>query len=110
MKIELLEELVYNIIKRLDELEKKQTQPQTQYQHNGPKLASKQQLDYLRGLGGKPWINMSSKDASVEIDKLLRQQKEKQSQNTEEEWPELEKPTKEEIERVYDDVKEGDYI
>ncbi len=101
MKIELLEELVYNIIKRLDELEKKQTQPQIQAQFQ-VKLASKQQLDYLRGLGGKPWINMSSKDASVEIDKLLKQQKEKQSQNIEEseEFPELENPTKEEIETL----------
>jgi predicted flavoprotein YhiN len=109
MKIELLEEIVYNIIKRLDNIEKrldsiepKQNQPQI-------KLASKQQIDYLIGLGGQTYPNMSSKQASYEIDKLLRQQKEKQTKQTEE-WPELEKPTQEEIEREYTEIKEEDYI
>lgn len=88
------EELFTSLIKRLEIAEEeirkiKESVPTkkpvvgTQKTERKPGMASQGQIDFIIGLGGNPWPEMTTKEASDEITKLKAIKERKQKEGTE---------------------------
>lgn len=76
MTNKVIEEALTNIIRRVEDLENqrnKNTVSQKKGQSRG--LATDSQLNYIKGLGGEIWEEMTSDEAGVEIDNLKEEKR-----------------------------------
>jgi hypothetical protein len=81
------EELITAMIKRIEKIEERLDKGlvPTQKQNvgtNKPGMATGSQLNYIKQLGGNPWTDMTSQEASKEIDKLKAMKKRKETEQT----------------------------
>jgi len=65
------EEVITNLIKRVEALEQEKRVTPSQTQRGIPQ-ATIGQINYVRGLGGNPWPGMTKKEASQLIDSLQK--------------------------------------
>lgn len=66
------EEVITSLIRRIEILEAKVNKSNTSNTNkNKPGMATQKQIDFIKGLGGNTWKDMTSKDAGELIDKLL---------------------------------------
>lgn len=82
------EEVLTSLIKRIERLEEgvptKKAEIGTQKYPEKRGMVTEGQLNFIKGLGGEPWPDMTSKEASEYIDKLKAKKNsvpEKQAQN-----------------------------